>query len=571
MPALRFIFSSSCRGDSGSRGARGLRAASAVVAASLAAATMVATTATGTLLDAPAAHAQVILPGAATTTSAPTPATTSTTAAPAPVRPNPATQAPAAPAPAAMKPATTTTTKKGAAAGVPAIPVGGPPTTVAPAGAKPAPMPDPTAILLQVDSDIQQLQAISDVKLAQDFVSKAETVVAEAGAALLTARQNLAAAQAAQAAAHSAQDHAASRLRQLAIDAYVGVGYTTPGIDPTGGAVGTQATPAGISGIDATDAQEMLILVGQHARQSVERASTQVTAAVRAVKAADVAYQKRVATVSAAQTHLISARQTLDVVTTAATTPGAAAATPVSQLMAAEQSGRALTVADLPTASRVASPPILGPSELNAFQLAAWWSTSSRKPNLTVPIDDLIASYAKWGTRLDVDFAVAFAQSIVETGSFSFPSYGQLTAKDNNFAGIGACDSCAHGWSFPTADAGVLAQLELLHEFATTAPWPKDIPNAIGGSGIGGCCATWTQLAGKWASSTTYGISIMTIYHQMLTWLIPEAEVNAGLIAPTPAAAQGPDLAPLPKGAKQPATPPATTASGLTAASAKGR
>ena len=52
-----------------------------------------------------------------------------------------------------------------------------------------------------------------------------------------------------------------------------------------------------------------------------------------------------------------------------------------------------------------------------------------------------------------------------------------------------------------------------------------------------------------WASSTVYGISIMTIYHQMLSWLIPRRQIAAGLVAGPSPAAQGPELAPLP-GAK---------------------
>jgi hypothetical protein len=163
-----------------------------------------------------------------------------------------------------------------------------------------------------------------------------------------------------------------------------------------------------------------------------------------------------------------------------------------------------------------------------------------------VPIDQLIDSYTKWGQKLGIRDDIAFAQSIIETGFFSFPSYGQLTSKDNNFAGIGACDTCSHGWTFPTADTGVAAQLELLHLYATDKPWPKAIPNVIGGTSIGGCCDTWSKLAGRWASSTVYGISIMTVYHQMLTWLIPQQEMAVGLIAPSSPAAQGPELAPLP-------------------------
>jgi hypothetical protein len=54
-------------------------------------------------------------------------------------------------------------------------------------------------------------------------------------------------------------------------------------------------------------------------------------------------------------------------------------------------------------------------------------------------------------------------------------------------------------------------------------------------------------LAGKWASSLVYGISIMTIYHHMLAWVIPQRLVAAGLLAPmAPAPAKGPTRATLP-------------------------
>ena len=54
---------------------------------------------------------------------------------------------------------------------------------------------------------------------------------------------------------------------------------------------------------------------------------------------------------------------------------------------------------------------------------------------------------------------VAFAQSILETGGFANPG---SAATDNNFAGIGWCDSCKHGFNFPDAQTGVRAQLQLL-------------------------------------------------------------------------------------------------------------
>ena len=116
-------------------------------------------------------------------------------------------------------------------------------------------------------------------------------------------------------------------------------------------------------------------------------------------------------------------------------------------------------------------------------------------------------------------------------GSSPSPPYGQLTPKDNNFAGIGACDSCAHGWSFPTAQTGVRAQLELLEAYASPSRWPTPL---LGPVGVGRCCPTWMALAGKWASSLVYGISIMTIYNQMLDLADPAAAGAAGLLGPGP-------------------------------------
>lgn len=534
---------------------------------------------------------------AAPAAEADTSATTTTTTA---LIPLPTTTTTVAPAPATTTPTTTpksTTTTTAAASsktsgtGVPSVPVAGPPTTTLPPGAKPAPQPDPAPILAQVDGDLAQLTAIADYKPAQGLVTKAQDSVTKAGATLLSGRQSLDQAQAVQAQDSTAKSTADSKLRELAIAAYIGVGFTSPGFNqPAQGngnqGSGTVSTPQGLTGMDAIDAQEMLMVVGQHARQDDEDAVHTLDTAVKATKVAQAAYQKDQAAVTGAEAQLLAAQQTLKVVIAAAITPGAAAATPLPNLTstnlpanpAAPPPTTTTTVpasrpaAAVPTINGAAptSPTIMGTPVLDQAQLQAWWATLNRKANLTVPVNTLIASYATWGKKLAIRDDLAFAQSIVETGYFSFPAGGQLTAKDNNFAGIGACDSCAHGWSFPTADVGVQAQLELLHEYASDQPWPAQYNNVIGGTGIGGCCATWTKLAGHWASSTVYGISIMTVYQQMLSWLIPQEELTDGLIVPSTPAAKGPELAPLSGGAKKPAGPTTTTTTapkGVSAAS----
>ena len=76
-----------------------------------------------------------------------------------------------------------------------------------------------------------------------------------------------------------------------------------------------------------------------------------------------------------------------------------------------------------------------------------------------MPIEVLAQIYLDEGARTGVRGDVAFAQSILETGGFANPG---SAATNNNFAGIGWCDSCKHGFDFPDAKTGVRAQLQLL-------------------------------------------------------------------------------------------------------------
>ncbi|HEX9548759.1 MAG TPA: glucosaminidase domain-containing protein [Acidimicrobiales bacterium] len=121
---------------------------------------------------------------------------------------------------------------------------------------------------------------------------------------------------------------------------------------------------------------------------------------------------------------------------------------------------------------------------------------------------------------------IAFAQAVLETGYFVFPAGGQLTPSDNNFAGIGACDGCVHGYHFPDAQTGVAAHLQLLHEYATTQPIPGPLTGPVG---VSGCCPTWMTLTGKWASAVDYGYAILNVYRHMLEWALSQRATAAGL------------------------------------------
>jgi len=171
-------------------------------------------------------------------------------------------------------------------------------------------------------------------------------------------------------------------------------------------------------------------------------------------------------------------------------------------------------------------PLILGPSRLTAEDLAGWFRSRGRRENTTVPIEDLARLYIEEGHDEGVRGDIAFAQSILETGGFHFSPGGTvLTAADNNFGGIGACDSCARGWSFPSARLGVRQQVQLLRTYADPHLTSADLAHPPVRSrperhGVRGCCRTWLDLNGVWATGAGYGERILQIYSDLARYAL---------------------------------------------------
>jgi hypothetical protein len=171
------------------------------------------------------------------------------------------------------------------------------------------------------------------------------------------------------------------------------------------------------------------------------------------------------------------------------------------------------------------SPAIMGRMLLSPAELASWLASTGRQVRTTVPLAELTAAYQAAGVLEGVKADIAFAQSIVETAYFGFPTGGQVAPADNNFAGIGACDSCPHGFTYPDAKTGAVAQLQLLHAYAVKgAPTPL-----FGQIRVSGCCSTWMALSGVWATATHYGYTILNVYRRMLEWAINDRTRAAGL------------------------------------------
>ena len=408
------------------------------------------------------------LPGTTTTSS-----TTSTTSTTSPTSPTTTTLTPAPVASTTTSLSTTTTTL------------------------------DPVALanLIQgLGSDVAEAQAVSDYLAARAAASTlgnglalsgtADPVLVEAAAAQLRAAN-------AQAAAQERFRQAERGIAQVALDLYVS----------------DQPPDAGAAIIDTSaDRSAFLDSILQGEEQQAKQAKQQLVQAdaeaSESRQQADQLVQARTAQLQAI------AVQSADNAARAASTAGG---------------GGAPGGATVPPASLLTqeSPSILGPSVLTGDELVGWYQSSGRQPNLTVPIAQLATDFESVGAAAGVRADLAFAQSVLETDYFGFPSFGQVAVTDNNFAGIGACDSCSTGLHFPDALTGVEAQMQLLHGYATTSqPFPGPVPGPIT---VTGCCVTWMALSGVWATNPNYGVEILTLYRSMVQWALRRRTAAARL------------------------------------------
>jgi hypothetical protein len=166
-------------------------------------------------------------------------------------------------------------------------------------------------------------------------------------------------------------------------------------------------------------------------------------------------------------------------------------------------------------------PTILGATIIGAEDLAAF---SAQRGGAAPSIDlaalarHFVAEGAAEGVRADI----AWAQSILETGNFGYRG-SMVSPSDHNYAGIGACDSCSSGFGYASPQMGARAQMQLLHTYADDNLTAATLANPPVGraperSSVRGCCDTWMELSGVWATGAGYGVKILTLYNEMLAF-----------------------------------------------------
>lgn len=178
--------------------------------------------------------------------------------------------------------------------------------------------------------------------------------------------------------------------------------------------------------------------------------------------------------------------------------------------------------------------PVYGPSVVSPAKMVAFARAARTRVRTSVPLETLAKLFIEEGEREGVRGDVAWAQSILETGTFS-----DLIGA-NNFSGIGGCPTCPHD-AFKTARDGVRAQIELLRFHADArikapkdfAGQPATLPRRFYTTGH--VSPTWYRLGGVWSPEPTYGINVYAIYVRMLDMKMPAAKPQNQTRGPTPA------------------------------------
>lgn len=158
---------------------------------------------------------------------------------------------------------------------------------------------------------------------------------------------------------------------------------------------------------------------------------------------------------------------------------------------------------------------IMGNAVATAEQMEAY--IKAKNPSVEKSVIDMIPLYLSEGQTEGVRGDIAFAQSCLETGNFTF-SGSAVTLDQNNFCGMGVTSNGLKGNSFKTPQLGIRAQIQHLKAYASTAALVQEIIDprfqyVTRGSAI---YVEWLGIQENpdrkgWAAGAGYGSKILTI------------------------------------------------------------
>lgn len=131
----------------------------------------------------------------------------------------------------------------------------------------------------------------------------------------------------------------------------------------------------------------------------------------------------------------------------------------------AEQVNKQLIAASTPSEDTSGYTKIMGTAKATAAQMQAY--IKKKNPSVAQSVLDMVPLYLSEGKAEGVRGDIAFAQSCLETGNFTF-SGSAVTLDQNNFCGLGVTSTGVKGNSFDTPQFGIRAQIQHLKAYACT-------------------------------------------------------------------------------------------------------
>ena len=158
---------------------------------------------------------------------------------------------------------------------------------------------------------------------------------------------------------------------------------------------------------------------------------------------------------------------------------------------------------------------IMGKAKATADQMKSY--LKKKNPSVPQSVLDMIPLYISEGEAEGVRGDIAFAQSCLETGNFTF-SGSAVSLKQNNFCGLGVTQRGKTGLSFETLQLGIRAQVQHLKAYASTDKLRNERIDPRFRYVTRGC-APYTEWLGQkenpqgkgWAAGEKYGEKILAI------------------------------------------------------------
>ena len=176
----------------------------------------------------------------------------------------------------------------------------------------------------------------------------------------------------------------------------------------------------------------------------------------------------------------------------------------------------------------------MGQAQATAAQMQA--HIRQVNPEVSQSVTDMIPLYLSEGAAESIRGDVAFAQSCLETGNFTF-SGSAVTLDQNNFAGIGVTQNGMKGHSWATPQLGIRAQIQPLKAYASSSPLCKDCVDPRYAYVKKGCApyVEWLGIqenpqGAGWAAGANYGEKILNILDKIIHMKGEEKEMSVSIV-----------------------------------------